>query len=147
MGNGKASGPGMEIVIDTRERRPYEFPERPTRRACLETGDYSVTGFEDSVAIERKTLHDLAVSVGTHRERFEAELRRAQTLERFAVVVEGTRARAARGDFYGRLHPNALLGSCDAWELDIYETLLFVWADGRQRARTKTVNLLARWTH
>lgn len=136
----------MEIVIDTRERQPYEFPDRPIRRASLDTGDYSVTGFEDTVAIERKTLHGLALSVGTHRERFETELRRAQTLERFAVVVEGTRAQAARGQYYGRLHPKALLGSCDHWELDRYDTLLFVWAAGRQRAKTKTLNLLDRWT-
>lgn len=136
----------MQIVIDTRERRPYQFPAVETRRATLDTGDYTVDGFEDRIAIERKTLHGLALSVGHHRARFEAELDRAQRLERFAVVVEGTRARAARGEFYGNVHPNALLGSCETWELDVYETLLFVWADGRRRARTKTAALLRRWT-
>lgn len=136
----------MQIVIDTRERHPYDFKDLETRRGTLETGDYSVVGFEDRIAIERKTLDGLALAVGTHRDRFEAELRRAQGLDRFAVVVEGTRARAARGDYYGQLHPNTLLGSCEAWELDEFDTVMFVWADGRQRARTKTGTLLRLWT-
>lgn len=135
----------VRIIIDTREQCPYEFPETATSQKHLETGDYSVEGYESVFAVERKTLTDLAGSVGQRRERFEAEIRRAQDLERFAIVVEGTRAAAARGQYYGRVHPNGLLGTCDAWELEVYDTLRFVWARTRGRAREKTRAILERW--
>lgn len=60
------------IVVDTREQTPYEFATMvcdkadgggplyvPTLRAGLPTGDYSLAGYEDMVAVERKSLADL----------------------------------------------------------------------------------------
>lgn len=51
----------MKIVIDTREQTPYGFAKYDAEpiRAALPTGDYSLPGFEDRVAIERKSLDDL----------------------------------------------------------------------------------------
>lgn len=42
------------IIIDTREQLPWEFGYHSTSNKKLDTGDYSIAGFEDVLAIERK---------------------------------------------------------------------------------------------
>jgi hypothetical protein len=42
------------IIIDTREQLPWEFGYHSTSHQKLDTGDYSIAGFEDVLAIERK---------------------------------------------------------------------------------------------
>jgi len=42
------------IIIDTREQKPWEFPEHTTIASKLDAGDYSVEGLEDMLCIERK---------------------------------------------------------------------------------------------
>ena len=57
---------------------------------------------------KRKTPSDMAICIGSNRERFERELKRARYRGRFVVVVEGALsdvAVAARG-----IHHNAVLG-------------------------------------
>ena len=54
----------MKIVIDTREQAPFPFSGeqyRGTETAfgTLDTGDYSLAGLTDKVAVERKSLPDL----------------------------------------------------------------------------------------
>ena len=107
----------MRIVVDTRERKPYEFPGIETVEKKLDVGDYSVEGFEDVFAVERKSLNDFTRSVGTDRERFEREIVRGQSLNEFAVVIEADRADAEAGDYYSGIHPNAVLGTVHQWPL------------------------------
>lgn len=76
------------IVVDTRERDPFRFPGYRVRRSALRTGDYSVTGLEDMVVVERKSAPDLVNTLLVNRERFERELERASSMAVFAVVVE-----------------------------------------------------------
>ena len=82
----------MQIVIDTREQLPYTFrainPPPDTIRKALASGDYSIEGFEDQIAIERKSKVDFYGSVGRGRRRFEAELERLSKFEYAAVVIE-----------------------------------------------------------
>jgi ERCC4-type nuclease len=42
------------IIIDTREQQPWSFGEYSTANRKLDTGDYSVDGLENILAIERK---------------------------------------------------------------------------------------------
>ena len=44
----------LNIIIDSREQKPWEFPGHTTAVAKLDTGDYSVKGLEDILCIERK---------------------------------------------------------------------------------------------
>lgn len=82
----------MHIVRDAREKTGYTFEGRGVKLSIgtLETGDYTLAGCEHLVAVERKTIPDLIMCLGRERSRFERELRRARSLEAFAVVVEGT---------------------------------------------------------
>lgn len=79
----------LTIKIDSREQQPYKFA-MPCEVGKLDAGDYSITGLEDYIAIERKTIDDLIGCLTTGRERFEKELYRAQTLDYFALIVEAT---------------------------------------------------------
>ena len=148
----------MIILIDSREQQPLKFPGVDTKEAYLETGDYTIEGFEDRFAVERKSINDLANSVGTDRDRFEAEIKRAQSMDEFVVVVEGTPEDIRTGSYYSQIHPNAVLGTVEKWPWK-YDRLDFDWAgtddDGeslnltesqtKERAAAETLRLLDRW--
>lgn len=91
----------FSVVVDGREKAPYRFvglrADRnrkrlplvvPTIWGYLKSGDYSIPGYENEIAIERKTLADLYSTLGQHRERFEAEHARLAELRFAAVVIE-----------------------------------------------------------
>lgn len=46
--------PDITILVDTREQTPWEFSHYSTAKQKLDTGDYTVSGLEDKLAIERK---------------------------------------------------------------------------------------------
>jgi ERCC4-type nuclease len=117
----------MIILIDQREKQPLHFPGVETEEAYLETGDYTVEGFEDRFAVERKSIDDLAKSVGSDRTRFEAEIRRAQDMDHFAVVIEGSPADVYSENYYSKIHPNAVMGTVEKWPWK-YDKLDFEWA-------------------
>lgn len=102
----------MRIVIDSREQTPFQFQGKyyqgvKTERGALQSGDYSLAGLVDKVAIERKELSDLVHCLAQDRERFERELQRAQGLDAFCVVVEASWADLAQGRYRSKLNPHA----------------------------------------
>lgn len=46
--------PDFTIIIDTREQQPWGFDSYAKANTKLDTGDYSIQGLENIVAIERK---------------------------------------------------------------------------------------------
>lgn len=44
----------LKIIIDTREQQPWEFSRCATASKKLDTGDYSLEGYEHLLCIERK---------------------------------------------------------------------------------------------
>ena len=89
------------IIIDTREQRPLFLDEQGVVRngyttlalfvrTKLDYGDYSLTGLEGLVSIERKSVSDLRNSLmGEHR-RFVKELVALGQMKRAWIVVEGS---------------------------------------------------------
>lgn len=96
------------IIIDSREQRPYSFPGAVTRK--LDAGDYSITGQETTFALERKSLSDLVSTVVHNRRRFCAELRKLNTYDYAAVVVEESIDIILAGYYKSEIKPSALLG-------------------------------------
>lgn len=86
-------------------------------RRGLKTGDYSVQGYEDKIAIERKSLQDFVGCCGHSRERFDREIERLRNYKFRAIVIEGDWASIELKQYRGRMHPNSLLGSAFAWAL------------------------------
>lgn len=102
----------MKIVIDSREQAPFAFAHEKyagteAEVGTLGTGDYSLVGLTDRVAVERKSLPDLVICLGRERERFERELQRAAALDAFAVVVESSWSELAAGQYRSQLNPHS----------------------------------------
>ena len=45
----------FDIIVDTREQKPWDFKNYNTATAKLDTGDYSIVGLESVLCIERKS--------------------------------------------------------------------------------------------
>jgi len=119
--------PPFTVTIDTREQRPFDFgPDISTVLGTLDTGDYSIAGLEDHVALERKSLPDLAACITHERDRFKRELRRLRGYECRAVIIEATVSDVIEHRYRSRVHPNAVLGSVATWQTEF--GVPFVWA-------------------
>lgn len=135
----------MRILIDTREQRPFPFIGEtgepiPTERATLATGDYSLEGYADRVAVERKSLPDLVACLSHERGRFKRQLERGSQLEAFAVVVEASFEDLAAGRYRSRLNPHAACQSVMAFSVQFGTPFFF--AGSRKAAEYATVSFL-----
>lgn len=102
----------MKIIIDSREQTPFPFQHEryqgvTVEEGTLSTGDYSLAGLTDRVAVERKSLPDLVACLGRERERFERELQRAAAYDAFSVVIEASWADLASGTYRSNLNPHS----------------------------------------
>lgn len=84
-------------------------------RSGLTTGDYSVAGLTHCISIERKSLPDLVMCVGTERERFEKEIQRMLAYETRAIIVEAGWSDVEAGLWRSRISPKAVSGSILSW--------------------------------
>lgn len=118
----------FEIIVDTREQRPFSFAgirHRSGRlivprivKTTLKSGDYSIVGFENQIAIERKSISDLFSSVGSSRERFVKELRRLSAFRFAAIVVEADYGEIANDPPpYTKMSPDSVINSLLAWQV------------------------------
>ena len=92
-----------KIVCDTREQKPLWTGDKVERKK-LDVGDYSIKGYEDRIAIERKSLGDLFGTLGSGHKRFKAELNRALEYDYFAIVIDGSYSACVNKDFPGSFH-------------------------------------------
>jgi ERCC4-type nuclease len=116
--------PKPVVVIDTRERTPFEFAGLSnwiggTTRRKLDVGDYSVVGMERLLRLERKSLPDLITTLMQWRKRFFKECEVLAHFRHSALLVEATYEDVK--SFYDSelctdAHPNAVSGSLDAVE-------------------------------
>lgn len=121
-----AGVPRPVVLVDSRERQPWPLAhEHPNwiadeRRVALKTGDYSVEGMVDLLAIERKSLADVVKCTVASRSRFIACCERLSKLRWKAIFVEATFEDLKAGweddETESRVHPNAVCGTLDAIE-------------------------------
>ncbi len=118
------------VVRDTREQTGYGFSGLtcdasdgggplivPVVVDTLRSGDYSLRGYEDQVAVERKSLADLFGTLGQGRGRFERELERLSAFRFAAVVVEATLPEVLLSPpRHSDLNPKAVIRSVLAWQ-------------------------------
>jgi len=105
-------GPKPCIVIDTREKLPWQFD---TSRVditigTLQTGDYSLWTHEAEICIERKSLDDLVMTLIHERDRFKRELERMQFYPRRAIIVEGAWRDVRDHNYTSLATPDSLFG-------------------------------------
>lgn len=132
----------LRFVIDSREKLPFSFSCQSVRRK-LETGDYSVEGYENLMAVERKSLADFTHTVIHDFHRFAAELDRLAVIEFSAVVVEADLDAVLRGLKSQELRtvtPAALLGA--ATQITAHWNVPVQWCGSRAAARAFTEAML-----
>jgi DNA excision repair protein ERCC-4 len=135
--------PIPQIIVDSREQKPFQFEGHTLIESKLEYGDYSLHP-NNKLAIERKSLSDLYGTLSGGRERFEREIQKAKKLEGYiVVVVESTlnnmmyqkqKFGKASGEFIAH-NMRQLLRK--------YDNLQFVFCDDRKDAKIKTLHILA----
>lgn len=138
----------MQILIDTREQKPFAFMDpiyQPitTSSQGLQIGDYSLAGLQDKIAIERKSLDDLVQCLCRERERFERELVRGAGLDVFAVVVEADWQALAKGQYRSRMNPHAACQSVAAFTARY--RLPFIFAGSRKGAEYVVWSILRQY--
>lgn len=80
---------GFYLIVDTREQNPlFTTTDKYVVKKYLPAGDYSILGFEDIIAIERKNLSDLFASLTSERKRFEEEVERLESYVWKGLVIE-----------------------------------------------------------
>jgi ERCC4-type nuclease len=145
------------ILVDQREGLPYSFrglradadKERRmldvrTRTEYLITGDYTISGMEDRIAIERKSLSDLFGSCGGGRERFQAEHERLSTMEFSAVVIESSLSEMLRNPpATSRMLPKSIFRTSLSWP--IRYGVHWIWAGDRRMGEICTFRLLEKF--
>ncbi len=147
----------FRVVVDTREQAPFHFLNIDpfsivflTTNVALQTGDYSISGLEDRVTIERKSISDLLGSITAGRSRFEREFERMAEMARhplggFAcVVVEGELSEVCRHVAEKtRLSTDSLLGTIDSWS--IRYGVHWRFCPGRRFAEIATLKILCQF--
>jgi len=126
------------IIIDTREQLPYEFPGAVVR--TLPTGDYSLVGLQDRVAIERKTKADAYGSLGQGRARFRREVERLAELDYAAIVIEATLPGFLCRPPHSKMNPRSAIGSLLGWSVRYRVPVFF--AGDREHGQALTHKLL-----
>lgn len=132
----------LPIVCDSREQCPFTFADFPAvvEVGTLEAGDYSLSGFERRVAVERKSLQDLIACLSSERERFARELARLRGFDAAAVVVEQQQTALRLGHYRSKMDAAAAWQSCLA--LSMRFRLPFWFCDSRTDAEQVTFDIL-----
>ena len=103
------------IIVDSREKSPFQFETLPSEVGSLDTADYSVKGLTHLIAVERKSVNDLLACVGRERARFKRELQRLRAYRFRLVVIESDAATLWTGEWRSKLTPAHVIGSLAAW--------------------------------
>jgi ERCC4-type nuclease len=146
------------VLIDTREQRPFGFDgitadqehgggfwQVRTEVRGIPSGDYSLDGFADRIAVERKSVADLFGTVGKGRGRFVRELERLAVMEWAAVVVEGDWTEVTeRPPRRSKLPPRTVYRSVIAWQ-QRYPRVHWWFCPSRAFAEVTTFRLFERF--
>ena len=76
----------------------------------LNTGDYSLEGYEDRIAFERKSINDLITSVSiTNKLRFMSCLNRLAELDHGYIIIDGLAMDVIKGSPYAGVNGSRIL--------------------------------------
>ena len=104
------------VVVDTREQKPYKFNNFIVKK--LDIGDYSIEGYEDIIAIERKTLADWISSVTKNRKQMEEKIIIAkEKLSYYTIVIESDLPKMWKKSRYSKVAPVAYINTAIKWSV------------------------------
>ena len=138
------------ILVDDREGAPWTFQNQVTKnrhkeivpyyitvkKKRLRTGDYTVEGYEDIFAIERKSLIDLFNSTSHGRENLEKEFQRMASMRYAIFLVEDSYTSIIhQPPAESRTTPRSVMGTHFSWVYK-YPNVHWTAAPDRQHAET-----------
>jgi DNA excision repair protein ERCC-4 len=146
------------IIVDSREIHRFGFTGYradarqqkkplviPVEVAALKTGDYSLKGYENRIAVERKALQDAFSTFCHERDRFERELERLNALEFAGVVIEaGWPSILNSPPPHTQFSPKSFFRSVVAWNVR-YPRVHFWACETRSFAERVTLRWLERF--
>jgi ERCC4-type nuclease len=133
-----------DVLIDDREQKPLLFVN--SRKKRLKYGDYTICGYEDCVAVERKSIDDAASSVsGPDRAKFEQRIIEAKkALKTYIIVIEANFSDLIDpNNYHSKISPECLVGTLLKWQVK-YDVQI-VFAGDRQHCGVVVKNLLDGW--
>ena len=131
----------LKIITDSREKYPYPFEGSITKK--LNTGDYSIEGYEYQVCVERKTKTDAYGTIGNGRSRFIKELQRMSELEYSAIIIESSLTSFLIPPPFSKLNPKSAIMSLVSWSIKYGVHVYF--ADNREMGMKLTKSILEKY--
>lgn len=123
----------MRIAVDTREKKPWRFPEHiRTEARALPFGDYSLVSSSVLAVIERKSLDDLVTTLTRDADRFRQELVRLAAADYGIVVIESGIPQLREHKYHSRVSPDRILDRVVSLSIDWKVPV--VWAGDRPSA-------------
>lgn len=126
---------GNEQKPFTQEEMTIQTPDGPVplrmRKMKLVTGDYSIVGAENLIAVERKETSDLINCIGNDRERFDREMQRILAYPSRVVIVEDHFSCLERAQWRSRLTSTQAIASVAGW---MEKGVPFIFAGDRRAA-------------
>lgn len=111
---------GFVLLQDTREQRPL-FTRLPkglvVQSTTLHDGDYSVKGFQDKIAFERKGITDLYPYCSTERDKTIPKMQRLSRMEFAALVIEAKESEVIQHQTFTRVHPETIRGALISFQV------------------------------
>ena len=136
----------MNIIQDTREKLAYSFQgyDCTVTQGTLYTGDYSLDGFEELIAIEIKhSLSDLIACMTSDRERFKHNLLRLQAYKAKSVIIEADLSDILQQRYRSKINPNSIIGSIASWT--VRYGIPFIFAGDRTGGEMMTFSILSNY--
>lgn len=137
----------LTIIRDTREHETsYDFagyPDVVVIDDCLPVGDFSLPGFTDRIAIERKRIDDLIGCLSQDRQRFCLELSKARNFEMFAVIIEATLSDLSNGRYRSQMKTASVIQSIAAFTIRYH--CPFYFCGNRAGGELMTYSLLSKF--
>lgn len=103
----------FKIIKDTREKTGWKFRASANCEGMeikkLDTGDYSIEGFEHLVMIERKSIPDLWGTLLQRKKPFLKEMERAKNYPLRYLIIEGSYKDLRKGFRYSKVSPEYIL--------------------------------------
>lgn len=148
----------FRVLVDTREQKAYKFCELfevrkhktlplyvPVTRCTIPAGDYSIDGYADKVAVERKSLADFLGSFGGNREAEERKLVKLAKMEVAWYVLEFSYADLLLKHVpHSQVSRKAMSRSVMSYQVK-YPSVHWWFAGERWAAESVTYRLLEKW--
>ena len=133
---------GFCMVVDTREQKPlFTPPEKGlmVKTDTLHNGDYSILGFEDQFAVERKGISDFLGYISHERKRTVEKMKRLTQYAFKALVIESGEDELFFGSMYSKVSVEVIRAAQVSFQVR-YGVHLFISAD-----RSKIERVILDW--